>query len=114
MKKFLLILFLGIVLVVLVGGYLVYTNKDKIAMAAMNKMFEMVQQEVVKSKPESMSEERITSAFEGAKASIMAGQVDEQKLQSVAQRLQMNMQDKVLDSTEVVQIVEDLEAIAMK
>jgi hypothetical protein len=114
MKKFLLILFLGVALVGFVGGYLIYANKDKIAGVVIDKMFDVVQQEVIKNKPESMPEERITAAFANAKASYVAGEIDEHQLESVAQQLEMNMKDEVLDSAEVVQIVEGLESLAAR
>jgi hypothetical protein len=108
MKKALIVVVVIIVVVVVVAVGYIARNKDKIVDMALDRGFGTVESLVLQSKPDSISEDSVRVIFSAAMDRVRNGEVDARKMQSTMLLFQGCMEDKHLDSLEVMTILEEM------
>ena len=111
MKKFFLIAGLIVVLIIVIGVVFVALNKNKLVGMAMDKGFATIEQVTIQSLPNSVSADSVKADFATALEKVKTGTADNDQLKGFILNFQNAMQDKKLDSLEVVNILDALEKI---
>jgi len=111
MKKGLLILGVVVLLVIVVGGFLVYTNKDKLANMAIEKGFEALETKVLANLPQSIPADSAKAIFASALSKVQRGEVDQARLQKMFTDMQTTLQESELDSTHVANLLHRVAAL---
>ncbi|MFQ5636596.1 MAG: hypothetical protein ACE5IR_01210 [bacterium] len=106
MKKFLLITVIVIVAVILIGGILIYVNKDKLTSFAVEKSVGAIEEMVMPNLPASVSQDSAKAIFSNAVDKLKTGEVKPPELQKVVSLFQSSMSDNKLDSLEVVNLLD--------
>ncbi len=97
-----------ILVIVLIGGGLVYTQKDKLANLAVEKGFTAMEDRVMLSLPESVSRESAGAIFSKTLEKIKSGAASQKEIQGVFMAFQSGMRDGSLDSLEVANLLNGL------
>ena len=108
MKKFFLIAGLVIILIIIIGVVYVAINKNKLAGIAMEKGFASIEQVTIQSLPDPVSADSVKADFAAALEKVKAGTADKDQLRGFILHFQSAMQDKQLDSLEVMNILDAL------
>lgn len=111
MKKVFLIIL--IVVVVVIAAVIIYVaaNKDKMMNTVMEKSIEMMAPAVTENVPEGIEPDSVKTVFDGALTAIRSGAVDQEQKKDLLMTFQSSMEDKQLDSAEVVLILDKLNGL---
>jgi len=108
MKKVLLIVLGVFLLIIVVGSIYVYTNKEKLTNMAVEKGFGAMKEAVITNIPANVAADDVSKIFDETVIKIKTGEFDKTKMQEIATIFQTSFQDQVLDSTEIVLILNSL------
>ncbi|MFH1701358.1 MAG: hypothetical protein ABIE07_12315 [Candidatus Zixiibacteriota bacterium] len=96
--------------IIIIGGVLVWLNKDKIMQAGIDQMVGMAEVEIKASLPEGYSEESVTELMGELKAALNENKIAADKIQGLAANLREAMADKHFDveeSKDMLNLIED-------
>jgi hypothetical protein len=108
MKKTLIVVLVAIVVVLVVAVGYVARNKDKIVDMALDKGLGTMESVVLKYRPDSVPADSVRAVFDTTLERIKNGDVAAYKVQSVMLYFRESMEDKQLDSLEVMRILDEM------
>lgn len=95
------LIIVGIVAVLIaIGGWLAWSNKDKIVEAGINKVLDTTATEIKKNMPDGFDESSVDQVIADFKAAVKAKTVSVDAIQPLAQYFQVAMADETLDKEE--------------
>ena len=112
MKKFLLIVLILFILIVVIGGLFICTQKDKLAGYAIEKILDARKSEIVASLPASVKSDSARVILDGVLEKVKTGEIDKLELQLLATNFQQILADNKIDSTEAEKLLQTLQDIA--
>ena len=108
MKKFLIIAAIVVVVIVIVFIVFFATKGKQLVNVAIDRGFGTMESMMLAHRPASVPEDSIRAAVDSAIAKVKAGEVDPANMRAMMMKFQGYMEDKQLDSLEVMSMLEDL------
>ncbi|MCP4566633.1 MAG: hypothetical protein GY841_03520 [FCB group bacterium] len=94
-----------VVLLIIIGGVLLWVNKDKILEAGTDFLIDNTETEIVANLPEGYTEDNVRTIMSDLKAAIKNKEVAAPDIQEMAQTFQNAMADKTIDKEEGADIL---------
>jgi len=111
MKKFLIIAAI-VVVVVIIALVIIFATKGKQLMdLAIDKGFGTMELMMLAKRPVSVSEDSIRTIIDEVKDKIISGEADPQTVRAIMMKFQGYLDDKQLDSLEVMSMLEEMNAL---
>ncbi|OQX84771.1 MAG: hypothetical protein B6D63_03855 [Candidatus Latescibacteria bacterium 4484_7] len=104
MKKLLTVLIIIIIIVAIIWIVL-FVNKGRIVNYALDKSFGVMELQIDKNLPSTISQDELHGLFEDVKTKVINKTADKDKLNELAQTFKKDMKDGKLDSLEVTHLV---------
>ena len=111
MKRFLLIVLVVFILIVIVGGVFICSQKDKIANYAIEKTMAAAKSQIMGNLPENIEADSARVVIDSVMTQLQRGKIDQTQVQYLASNFQTAFNDGKLDSSEVVRLIDTMKKI---
>lgn len=101
-----LVVFAIFVLLLIIGGVVLWMNKDKLVEAGVDYTINTVEKEITANIPPGYTAESVHQIMVAFKAGIKSKEIDAQETQQLANTFKTAMTDKKIDATEGAQLLE--------
>ena len=111
MKKFLIIAAIVVVVVIIVFIIIFATKGKQLVNVAIDKGFSTMESVMLANRPASVPEDSIRTVIDSTIVKIKMGEVDPTTMRAIMMKFKGYMDDKKLDSLEVMSMLEEMNAL---